>query len=176
MRVPDTVVAPSMFTWVSAFGGTVSAKLLADTNYVTNEFLPKFHKILHGRRSYLAALLSTHDIPYTAPDAAFFVFIDLSYWLTRFKNDDRGEEIALLDYLVDRGVFLEPGMAFSSQVLGHFRLNYGVEEAVFNLGMKRLLVALHDLDGEKISLAGQGFTAERRTWQQRVFSCFKNDE
>lgn len=165
-----------MFTWVSAFGGTVSAKLLRDIDYVSTRFLPKLHETLHNRRSYVRALLDAHCIPYTDPDAAFFVFIDLSHWLTRFQNDTEGGEIALLEYLVHRGVFLEPGTAFFSEVLGWFRLNYAVDEAVFSLGLKRLLVALHDLDGKKISSMDGFVTVKRRTLQQRALACFKGGD
>lgn len=139
-----------MFTWVSAFGGNIATKLLSDTDYVSQIYLPNYHKRLDERRSYLDNLLVKLRAPYTSPEAAFFVYVDLSQWLPNFDGDDGGDdgkrEIALLEHLMDRGVFLEPGRAFMATLPGHFRLNYGIEEATFRLGMERLAAALNEFD------------------------------
>lgn len=137
-----------MFNWVSAYGGIVTTRLLSDRKYITKKYLPMFYKYLRQRRKQLDKFLSANLIGYTAPDAAFFAFIDLSSWLSDVEgNNDREREIALSEYLMDHGVFLEPGQAFFSKIPGHFRLNCGTEEAVFKLGLKRLSTALRKLDG-----------------------------
>lgn len=165
-----------MFTWVSAFGGIVSTKLLSDLDFVSTTYLPKYHKVLWDRRDYLREFLSNLRIPCTDPDAAFFIFVDLSRWLSNFDGDDSGErEIALLKYLMARGVFLEPGRAFMATFPGYFRLNYGAEEAVFRLGVGRLTMALKELDGEKGSSEIAEVPASRRSVGRRLLSCFEPD-
>lgn len=140
-----------MFTWVPAFGGIVSAKLLSDIDYISHTFLPKLRQLLLERRNYLGTLLDARGIPYVPPDAGIFVFVDFSQWLSCFDGDDKEREIALLEYLMDRGVFVEPGQAFFSAVPGNFRLNYGSEGPAFSLGTQRLLAALKELDGDRDS-------------------------
>lgn len=138
-----------MFTWVSAYGGIVSTKLLADKDYVAQTFLPKLWNILHMQRDYLRNVLHELNIPYTTPDAAFFIFVDLSRWLSHFSvSADSDTEIALLEYLLQHGVFLEPGRAFFSALPGFFRLSFGSEKHVFRLGLGRLVAALGALDSK----------------------------
>lgn len=165
-----------MFTWVSAFGGIVSTKLLSDIDYVSDTYLPKYHKLLGERREHLSSVLATHQIPYTAPDAAFFMFIDLSRWLSNFEGDDGQREMALLEHLLEDGVFLEPGRALMSTLPGHFRLNYGACDALFHLGLKRMISALDRLDDGKVGGEKQHSlieSAERRRGSWRKFlPCF----
>lgn len=159
-----------MFTWVSAFGGIVSTKLLSDIGYVSHTYLPKYRKLLGERRRHVSNVLATLRICYTTPDSAFFMFVDLSRWLSNFDGDDDRREIALLEYIMGRGVFLEPGRAFMSTLPGHFRLNYGGEEAAFHLGIKRLVSALKELDGDKNSLVEP--VERRQSMWLRFWPCY----
>lgn len=138
-----------MFTWVSSFGGITATKLLSDTEYLEKNFLPAYHVALNTRRASLRRVLDAHQIPYTEPDAAFFLFLDLSAWLRHFEGNHASRELALVKHLMGRRVFLEPGLAFASTLPGMFRLNYGGDEQEFHLGMRRLLDALRELDGEE---------------------------
>lgn len=146
-----------MFTWVSAFGGIVSTKLLSDIEYVSQRYLPEYRRRVGERRAHVISLLDALRIPYTTPDAAFFIFVDLSQWLSHFDeagdgDDDGNREIVLLEYLMARGIFLEPGRALMSTLPGYFRLSYGGGEDAFRLGMRRLVSALKELSGDKESL------------------------
>ncbi|PSR99291.1 pyridoxal phosphate-dependent transferase [Coniella lustricola] len=154
----------SMFTWVSAFGGIIATRLLSDTDYISQTFLPKFQALLKERRDYLATILPDNNIGYSSPNAAFFVYVNLQPWLSYFAeneeklisiaaSDSTGsstQELALLEHLIHHGVFLEPGQAFFAQEPGHFRLNYGIEGRDFVKGLARLLGALRALSGEKL--------------------------
>lgn len=157
-----------MFTWVPAFGGIVSTKLMTDIEFVSQTYLPKYHRLLDQRRIQVDDTLGTLRISYTTPDAAFFIFVDLSRWLPNFDGEDDGDrELALLEYLIGHGVFIEPGRAMMSTLPGHFRLGYAVEESIFRLGVKRLITAIRDLEGDKITLldSGNGKT------QPSLWSC-----
>ncbi|KAF3765601.1 hypothetical protein M406DRAFT_36947 [Cryphonectria parasitica EP155] len=172
----QTMRTCSMFTWVSAFGGIVAAKLLSDTGYVSETFLPKFHKLLQDRRDYLGRVLAAQGIDYIPPDAGVFIFVDLSHWLSYFDGDDTACETAFLEHLMDRGVFLEPSQAFSSSTRGHFRLNYGGNGSWFVLGLRRLFATLRELDGEKIPFDAADIPMidgdEGSKWE--LFSCLKS--
>lgn len=127
-----------------------------------------YHKALNKRRKQLDEFLSGNLIRYTTPDAAFFAFVDLSSWLSNVEGDnDKEREVALLEYLMARGVFLEPGNAFSAKVPGSFRLNYGIEDSVFKLGLKRLAFALKELEEDK-----ESFKKEAKASRTSLL-CFK---
>lgn len=166
-----------MFTWVSSFGGTTATKLLSDTEYLEKKFLPAYRSSLNARRASLLEILDSHQIPYTEPDAAFFIFIDLSRWLHHFDeaSNDAGREIALLSCLMGQCVFLEPGLAFASTLPGMFRLNYGGDEAEFKLGMQRLIRALKGLDGEESKEIDIVEDEKKESSGWRRLSCFGSD-
>lgn len=165
-----------MFTWVSAFGGITATKLLSDTEYLEKKFIPAYHAALDARKTSLLDVLVLHQIPYTDPDAAFFLFVDLSGWLRHFEGTTDAREVSLLRYLMGRNVFLEPGLAFASTLPGMFRLNYGGEEAEFRLGMKRLTRALQELDGQEDKGADlrEDVSKEASSGWRRL-SCFGSD-
>lgn len=166
----------SMFTWVSAYGGIVATKLLSDFDYINNVYLPTLAKALDERRKYVGEILAANHIPYTIPDAAFFVFIDLCGWLWHFEEADQGRELALLKYLMNHGVFLEPGQAFSSTMPGFFRLNYGGEETMFKLGMERLVLALKELDGDESKIYTVEIPDKRFISGWKLLSCIQNSD
>lgn len=159
-----------MFTWVSAFDGLIATRLLSDLKFINNRYLPSFHRALSKRTQLLDKFLSVNLITYVAPDAAFFVFIDLSSWLCEVEGtNDKEREVALSEYLMDHGVFLEPGQVFSSKVPGHYRLSYGSEVAVLKLGLKRLAFALNKLDGGDKELV-----KKRAKTSRKLLSCFRS--
>lgn len=165
-----------MFTWVSAFGGILSTKLLSDIEYISKTYLPKYHKLLGERREHLSNMLVTRQIPYTEPDAAFFMFVDLSRWLSDFEGDDGQREMALLEHLLENGVFLEPGRAMMSTLPGHYRLNYGTRDDLFHLGLKRIISALERLEdgkagGEKQHSLVESADVRKLVWR-RFLPCF----
>lgn len=168
---------PSMLTCVSAFGGITVTKLLSDTKYLDAKFLPAYHVALAARRAALLATLRAQPIPYTEPDAAFFLTVDLSGWLRHFDEEGAGcdGERALLAYLVGRRVFLAPGRAFGATVPGLFRLSYGGDEAALALGVRRLVGALGELDGgskqEDKSVDGNK-DVKKKSLGWRGLSCF----
>lgn len=171
-----------MLTWVSAFGGITATKLLSDTKYLDAKFLPAYHAALAARRAALLATLRAQPIPYTEPDAAIFLTVDLSGWLRHFEEEGAGRdgERALLTYLVGSRVFLAPGRAFGATVPGLFRLSYGGDEAALALGVRRLVGALRELDGgdgggskqEDKSVCGNNDDVRKKSLGWRGLSCF----
>lgn len=128
-----------------------------------------YQKALIKRRKQLDEFLSGNLIRYTNPDAAFFAFVDLSSWLSNVEGEnDKEREANLLEHLMARGVFLEPGSAFSAKVPGSFRLNYGTEESIFKLGLKRLALALKELEEED----KESFRKEAKASRTSLL-CFK---
>lgn len=168
-RLYQSMRTVSMFTWISAFGGMAATTVLSNPKYVRRRYLPMYHKILNKRRKQLEEFLNANLIRYTTPDAAFFAFVDLSSWLSNVDGDnDKEGEVNLLEYLMARGVFLEPGSAFSAKVPGSFRLNYGTDDVIFKLGLKRLASALKTLEEED----KESFRKEAKASRTSLL-CFK---
>lgn len=116
--------------------------------------------------------LAKLGVPFITPQAGFFIFINLSRWMKFLSIDDAKEDLEskLLRHLMAHQVFLEPGQvrnvvmsmllnpanklkqAFFSCSRGWFRLNYGAEETVLELGLRRLEHALGVLEDDGLTL------------------------
>lgn len=100
----------SMFGWVTSFSATVATKLLSDTKYIRNTYLPLFRRRLNKRRQFIEGELEKAKIPYDKPEAAFFVFINLSEWVDLlFTKHGKEGDLEFLKYMMKYRVFLEPG-------------------------------------------------------------------
>ncbi|KAI8711513.1 Aminotran-1-2 domain-containing protein [Fusarium sp. LHS14.1] len=153
-RLYETMRKLSMFGWVSAFSAKVSTEVLSDHDYLSRQFFPLLRKRLDARRRNVTSRLAKLGVPVVTPQAGFFIFINLSAWMKCLSIDDPKEELELklLRHLMAHRVFLEPGQAFFSSSRGWFRLNYGAEEALLELGIRRLEHALGVLEDDGLTL------------------------
>lgn len=149
----------SMFGWVSAWSAAAATQILRGTQYLHETYLPTLQQRLTDQRDQVLEYLTRLDVPFLAPDAGFFVLIDLSMWADILSPHSRTRtldvERELLEFMMANGVFLEPGKAFFAAQPGWFRLNYGGRRRAVLLGLERLaaclrLVTLRDSvdDGE----------------------------
>ncbi|GKT95018.1 1-aminocyclopropane-1-carboxylate synthase-like protein 1 [Colletotrichum tofieldiae] len=177
---------PSMFGWVSAWSAAVASLILDDRHFLQNAYFPTLQKRLDTRRGQVMAQLTQLDVPFVAPEAGFFVFVDLSRWLDQAPIHARrgSTELELLSQLMANRVFLEPGQAFFSARPGWFRLNFGNDEKTVDLGLRKLtaflkLVTLResidDAEDEVFEKLGQasphpGETTRFRRWRRQL--CF----
>ncbi|KZL65495.1 aminotransferase class I and II [Colletotrichum tofieldiae] len=169
-QVYDAMETLSMSGRVTSFSATVAGKLLSDTKYIRNHYLPQFRRRLNKRRKFVEEALESYNIPYDKPEAGFFVFVNLSEWVElNFQKHGKEGDSAFLEYMMKQRVFLEPGQviffhhtllavedqhtdasqAFFSKRPGWFRLNFGGEKETFKLGLQRLLQCLRSLDGKE---------------------------
>ncbi|KAF4463666.1 aminotransferase class I and II [Fusarium albosuccineum] len=159
----------SMFTWVSSFSASFSAQLLSDQSFISDSFIPKLLKRLSWERQRMGEMLKRHGVQFHVPNAGFFIFINLSERASHFNDREKSCELALLEFLIDRRVFLEPGKAFFSQVPGWFRLNYGSEAT--QVGLNRLFSALQELDGD-VKLENKRISDMEPSEKWEKFLCF----
>ncbi|EFQ34656.1 aminotransferase class I and II [Colletotrichum graminicola M1.001] len=138
---------------MSASSSTVAEKLISDTKYLQNHYLPVFRRRLNKRRKLVEEILVSYNVPYDKPEAGLFVFVDLSEWAD-FSPQQHGREgySSLLEYMLKQRVFLEPGETFCSKRPGWFRLSFGGEKETFKLGLQRLLHCLKLLDGKEYTV------------------------
>ncbi|KAK1955845.1 aminotransferase class I and II [Colletotrichum sublineola] len=148
-RIYDVMRSSSDSSWVSSSSATVAAKLLSDSKYIRNHYLPALRRRLNKRRKSLEEALDGYDIPYDKSEAGFFVSVDLSKWLELSPpKHDKESTMAFLEYMMEQRVFLEPSETFCSKQPGWYRLGFGGEKETFKLGLQRLLHCLRRLDGK----------------------------
>ncbi|KAF6794189.1 1-aminocyclopropane-1-carboxylate synthase-like protein [Colletotrichum sojae] len=139
----------SMFGWVSSLSATVATKLLSDKKYLRDSFTPTFNRRLKKRRLLVEGELQRFEIPFIKADSGFFMFVDLSDWLDLlFERHGKDGELDLLEYMMESGVFMEPGKAFFARTPGWFRLNFGGEKNTVKTGLQRLSRCLRSLEGK----------------------------
>jgi len=92
------------------------------------------------RAQMLSALHAIPELRYTAPDGAFYVFVDASAWGMPSRQ--------LARELLERGgVVVTPGDYYGPGGAGHLRLSFASGERAIERGMVGLAGALADLKG-----------------------------
>ncbi|TDZ75138.1 1-aminocyclopropane-1-carboxylate synthase-like protein 1 [Colletotrichum trifolii] len=149
-RIREAMRTSSTFGQVSSFSASVATKLLSDKKYLRNHYCITFNRRLKKRRILVKAELERRDIPFVKGNSGFFTLVDLSDWMDLlFAKHGRDGELDLLEYLMDNGVYLEPGATLSSKTPGHFRLSFGGDEHTLKTGIQRLFRCLRALDDKE---------------------------
>lgn len=113
--------------------------LEALNNPKSKDFIKSMKTIFGKRRSYLMDILDEKGISYSKPKGAFYMFMDLTKYRDKFKDD-----ISMSSYILEKGnVALVPGSAFGKEFWA--RLSYCVSEDVLQKGVSRLSEALMNL-------------------------------
>ncbi len=108
-------------------------------NERSKDFIESMKNTFAKRRSHLMDVLDKHQIPYSRPKGAFYMFIDLTKYKNYFKDD-----IEMSSYILEKGnVALVPGSSFGKDFWA--RLSYCVSEDVLTEGVKRISEALGSL-------------------------------
>lgn len=105
-------------------------------------FLSEFVKInrlrLRDRYELCTRFLRAHKIPYLPANAGFFVWADLSMYLSQENGDTPvARERALNDRLFNGGIHLATSEAFFGEEAGWFRISFAVDREVLLLGLTR---------------------------------------
>jgi len=98
-----------MFTAITRLADIFFTKFLEDREHLT-KYLTLYHRRL--QRSYLSTIhiLAEYNIPFNRANAGMFIWIDLSSWLPKFGTEATvGREMKLTIWLLQQGVYLEPG-------------------------------------------------------------------
>jgi hypothetical protein len=104
----------SWFTWITASSANFAAQFLGQLDIVQDYITTYQSRLLQAYKTAKGAL-NCHQIPFNPADAGLFFLIDLGEWVSYFEGPDSAadsnetREIQLCKWLVDGGVFLNPG-------------------------------------------------------------------
>jgi len=139
---PPTLYAPCVafqqttFSGVSEFVQAAAQAVMADRNNV----LPPMLAILSQQRAQILKFLEHHQIPVFRPEAAYYVFPDLSMFL----SEAIPTTIALNEYLQENyALEILPGDYFGAP--GYARLSFALPADKLNTALERLVGAFEQL-------------------------------
>ncbi|GAB1738717.1 hypothetical protein NU219Hw_g3512t1 [Hortaea werneckii] len=151
------VSAMSQFSWIPVASEVLACRLLEDDEWLETFFKRSREKLGEGRR-LAGELLEGRGVPfYSGANAGFFLWIDLRAWLPSLApaagsereggEGDRVEEgkkreKVLVDRMLEKKVFLTPGMDMFAEEPGFFRLVFSQEEDVVREGLRRVFEAI----------------------------------
>lgn len=156
----------SMVATISIFSATFFTQLLND-NMFLDRYFQTYQERLQSGYLQTTTVLKQHNIPFSKTNAGLFLWIDLSQWLglhgNKQGNTGLTPEMEMTNYLLSRGVFLQPGEAFYSPARGWFRLVYTSEPQNVATGLQKLIHALAALrpftDGAEITMQEKDIAA-----------------
>ncbi|KAF9197076.1 hypothetical protein BGZ50_000026 [Haplosporangium sp. Z 11] len=135
----------SVFTWMSSTTEAMIIKLLSDSKTI-DTFTKTNQQRLAESYTYTVDLLREHNIPYVPAQAGHFLWIDLrpyipSSLVSAASAGDRAAEYLLWRAMLDEGVYVNLGEAFSESKVGFFRLSFSVPIPQLKIGMERMIKA-----------------------------------
>ncbi|KAJ5532874.1 hypothetical protein N7494_009426 [Penicillium frequentans] len=115
---------------------TIGTTILEDQDFVSS-FTAKSRESLAAGYRLATSILEKEGIDYAkGGNAGFFVYIDLSPFLSNDGSPTQEQEYALAQKLVDAGVFLHPGEEHGKSP-GWFRLVFSHDEITLREGLRR---------------------------------------
>lgn len=116
--------------------GLVLSTILNNPTYLT-DFLNQNRRLLAERYMSCTNILKTHGISYHPSNAGFFLWADLSPYLSSSDGTPLEQEQALNKRLFDGGLHLATSEAFQGEDHGWFRICFSVDENLLELGLTR---------------------------------------
>ncbi|KAJ5659809.1 hypothetical protein N7507_006260 [Penicillium longicatenatum] len=115
---------------------TIGTTILDDQDFVSS-FTAKSRESLAAGYRLVTSILEQGGIDYAkGGNAGFFVYVNLSPFLSNDGSPAQEQEFALAQKLVDAGVFLHPGEEHGKD-LGWFRLVFSQDENTLREGLRR---------------------------------------
>ncbi|KAJ3179098.1 hypothetical protein HDU87_003054 [Geranomyces variabilis] len=114
------------------------ARLLEDSEWVAR-FIDENCGVLRALYERTTVALDRIGVRYLKSNSGFFIWMDLSPWLTAHPKASAAEsEMMLWEEFLEHGVYLAPGCAFSAPVPGYFRLGFAVEWEILEVALTRM--------------------------------------
>ncbi|KAJ3068204.1 hypothetical protein HDU99_003269, partial [Rhizoclosmatium hyalinum] len=130
------------------------ADFLADTESI-DRFTKTNYERLRDSFAYATTFLKSHNIPFTQPDSAFFLWVDLSKYISHPKvvSESAAKNLSgsliLFHKFLDGGLYIAPSEAFFCDPAGpdasRFRINVPVPRDVLELGLDRMMKVLDQI-------------------------------
>ncbi|KAH7012989.1 pyridoxal phosphate-dependent transferase [Ilyonectria destructans] len=147
----DAIKRVTWFTWITAFSEAFVTNFFSQLNLV-QEYVSIYQSRLGEAYARTHEALVENDIPFQPATSGLFVVIDLSPWIGYFDGSDKvdnpveSREVQLCNWLLEGGVFLNPGQFAFSDKPGQFRLVFTevpIETVV--LAVERIRLSLDKL-------------------------------
>ncbi|KAI7156417.1 PLP-dependent transferase [Hortaea werneckii] len=149
------ISAMSQFSWIPVASELLASQLLEDDAWLEGFFARSREKLGEGNK-LARALLEEKGVRFNeGANAGFFLWIDLRSWLPPASAASGGEEgeekrieegkkreKVLVDRMLEKKVFLTPGMDMFAEEPGFFRLVFSLEEEVVREGLRRVFEAI----------------------------------
>ncbi|KAF9433135.1 hypothetical protein BGZ76_009835 [Entomortierella beljakovae] len=138
----------SVFTWIASTTEAMVIKLLENPKNIA-----EFTKINQARlaKSYTLAtdFLTQHNIPYIPAQGGHFIWIDFRQFIpSSFKaaaeGGDHDVEYHMWHSMLDAGVYINPGDAFTERIVGFYRLSFSVPPTMLKEGLDRIIKGLRN--------------------------------
>ncbi|KAG0352471.1 hypothetical protein BG005_008061 [Podila minutissima] len=137
--------AIAVFTWMSSTTEAMITKLLSDPDTIET-FTQTNQKRLAESYTLAVDTLREHNIPFLPAQGGHFLWADFRQFIPRSltasaASGERAAEHLLWHAMLDRGVYVNLGEAFSESKVGFFRLTFAVPVPMLKLGLYRMLHA-----------------------------------
>ncbi|KAJ3184313.1 hypothetical protein HDU87_005161 [Geranomyces variabilis] len=149
----------SILTNTSSLADRACANLLSDRKWVA-WYVEENKKRMRESFEKTATALKRMRVPYIEPDSGFFVFVNLSRWIAPVGDasttshgppSESAGWRGLWNRLIDAGIYILPGEAFSCRQPGFFRIVHTLNWDVVRLGLERLERVLDEVEVETAS-------------------------
>ncbi|XP_016384060.1 1-aminocyclopropane-1-carboxylate synthase-like protein 1 [Sinocyclocheilus rhinocerous] len=141
--IVDEIYMLSVFNETDTFRSVLSL----DGYWLNSEFLPENRQRLREAHSFMTEELKKLDIPFLHRSAGFFIWADLSKYLS---EKTFAEELSLWRCFLKHKVLLSCGQAFSCVSPGWFRIIFTDQLHKLKLGVQRIKNALEELQGSSV--------------------------
>ncbi|KAG0098009.1 hypothetical protein BGZ93_001391 [Podila epicladia] len=141
----NAMQAIAVFTWMSSTTEAMITKLLSNPDTIET-FTQTNQKRLAESYTLAVDTLRAHDIPFLPAQGGHFLWVDFRQFIPRSliasaAAGERAAEHLLWRAMLDRGVYVNLGEAFSESKVGFFRLTFAVPVPMLKLGLDRMLHA-----------------------------------
>ncbi|KAG0206085.1 hypothetical protein BGX28_002444 [Mortierella sp. GBA30] len=135
----------AVFNWMASTTEAMLIKLLENPDTI-DQFTKTNQKRLAESYTLAVDTLREHNIPFIPAQGGHFIWIDLRQYIpsglvSSATAGDRAAEYLLWRAMLDEGVYVNLGQAFTERKVGFFRLTFSVPLPMLKLGLERMLKA-----------------------------------
>ncbi|KAF9928551.1 hypothetical protein BGZ65_006216 [Modicella reniformis] len=135
----------AVFTWMSSPIEAMIIKLVENPATI-DWFVKTNQRRLAESYTLTVDILRAHRIPFLPAQGGHYIWIDLRQYIpsalvNMAAAGEREAEYMLWKAMLDKGVYLNLGVAFSEKKVGFFRLSFSVPPWLLRIGLERMLRA-----------------------------------
>ncbi|KAF9412043.1 hypothetical protein BGZ94_001163, partial [Podila epigama] len=141
----DAMRSIAVFTWMSSTTEAMITHLLSSPERIKS-FTQTNQDRLAESYTFAVNMLREHGIPYVPAQGGHFLWADFRKFIPQSlvasaNEGDRKAEHLLWRAMIDHGVYVNLGEAFSESKVGFFRITFAVPVPMLRLGFERMFEA-----------------------------------